>query len=358
MKAEVIRKFAIFGIETLHGIRSIRKVVNAPTYFPEAPRKSRMKRYAENINWLVFKHEANRFYNLYGFDIEGTQLDQNRYLSNIEHTYERNLLNMGDRVNQTIILRDKRHFEIYFSAFGIPTVNTMACLTKTKDGVEMTGLRSEGGGDAARISFPCFVKGYRGECADSAFIARTSNELLPPNAPYGVYLVQKILRQHEKMSLMGAASVNTCRIVTVHDGIKPKVFSAGLRCGTSQSGDVDNSAKGGIIVGIDEGGTLREFGYQKPSYGGLHKTHPDTGVNFLGFEIPFYEEAVDLALRAHSLLEDCPAIGWDVAITPNGPVLIEGNDNYEITLPQICNGGLREEWNSFVHAAKANNARI
>lgn len=30
-------------------------------------------------------------------------------------------------------------------------------------------------------------------------------------------------------------------------------------------------------------------------------------------------------------------IGWDIAITQDGPVIIEGNDNMDIDLPQACN---------------------
>ena len=41
------------------------------------------------------------------------------------------------------------------------------------------------------------------------------------------------------------------------------------------------------------------------------------------------------------------SIGWDVAITPDGPLFIEGNDNWEITLHQTENG-LKERWNEFI----------
>jgi hypothetical protein len=34
-------------------------------------------------------------------------------------------------------------------------------------------------------------------------------------------------------------------------------------------------------------------------------------------------------------------IGWDIAITPDGPVFIEGNDNPEISGLQTVNGGLK-----------------
>ena len=45
-----------------------------------------------------------------------------------------------------------------------------------------------------------------------------------------------------------------------------------------------------------------------------------------GNRLPFFDEAKELVLKAHSLL--CPnamAIGWDVIITDEGPFLLEAN---------------------------------
>ena len=44
----------------------------------------------------------------------------------------------------------------------------------------------------------------------------------------------------------------------------------------------------------------------------------------------------------HSILKDIHSIGWDIAIGKNGPIFIEGNDNWEINGPQICHGGLKK----------------
>lgn len=54
--------------------------------------------------------------------------------------------------------------------------------------------------------------------------------------------------------------------------------------------------------------------------------HPDSGALILGAAIPFWNEALELALRAHR--EAFPRfvfLGWDVAFTDAGPLLIETN---------------------------------
>ena len=43
------------------------------------------------------------------------------------------------------------------------------------------------------------------------------------------------------------------------------------------------------------------------------------------FGVPMFQNAVELCLKAAQVKPGLAYIGWDVAITPNGPVLIEGN---------------------------------
>jgi hypothetical protein len=65
----------------------------------------------------------------------------------------------------------------------------------------------------------------------------------------------------------------------------------------------------------------------RPDLGGTrYQEHPDTGIRFEGRTVPFYDDAVALCRRAHfALAPDLFVIGWDVAITPRGPVTLEAN---------------------------------
>ena len=56
-------------------------------------------------------------------------------------------------------------------------------------------------------------------------------------------------------------------------------------------------------------------------------SHPVTGVTFEGFRLTQFDEARALVLKAHNVegFRDYSMIGWDVAFTPDGPILIEGN---------------------------------
>ena len=107
---------------------------------------------------------------------------------------------------------------------------------------------------------------------------------------------------------------------------------------------VDNWAKGGVFVGIDmENGRLMDIGFLKPKYGTSVKEHPDTKIKFSGYQIPFYKEAEEMAARLHKYLYRCHSVGWDIAITENGPMFIEGNGWWEISLIQAVHGGLKKQ---------------
>jgi hypothetical protein len=54
-------------------------------------------------------------------------------------------------------------------------------------------------------------------------------------------------------------------------------------------------------------------------------THPDTGAAIAEAALPWWQEAAALALAAHAKLPAMACVGWDVALTPEGPVLIEAN---------------------------------
>jgi hypothetical protein len=62
--------------------------------------------------------------------------------------------------------------------------------------------------------------------------------------------------------------------------------------------------------------------------------HPDTGAVIEGRVLPFWQDTVDLGCRAHAVFAPRVVVGWDIAITQRGPVLIEGNGSPDVDLLQ------------------------
>jgi hypothetical protein len=68
---------------------------------------------------------------------------------------------------------------------------------------------------------------------------------------------------------------------------------------------------------------------------------PGTGRRFTGFQLPHWAEVRQLALRAAAAFPWTRTIGWDIAISDRGPVLLEGNDRWDPALIQLpASGGL------------------
>ena len=87
--------------------------------------------------------------------------------------------------------------------------------------------------------------------------------------------------------------------------------------------------------------------------------HPVTSVQISGFQLPFWKESLDLALRAHQAFSPLHTLGWDVGITEQGPILIEANSMYDIDLLQIAfDRGFRPDLDLIVAAATEKLPRL
>lgn len=80
--------------------------------------------------------------------------------------------------------------------------------------------------------------------------------------------------------------------------------------------------------------------------------HPDSHIPFAGYTIPYYEQAVDMVIRAHHLHKGLNGVGWDVAITENGPLMIEANPFFDFGIMQATTHGYRKLlWQSYLPQA-------
>lgn len=137
------------------------------------------------------------------------------------------------------------------------------------------------------------------------------------------WILEELIEQAPEMCKFNSSSVNSVRIPTFRtkDGIQ--IFGTFMRMGREGS-VVDNAGAGGIFVRIDETtGQIISDGYTEN--GEVYVQHPDSKVNFKGFQIPKWDDLRSLAIQCHKDLFEHKYIGWDFALTDNGWVLLEGN---------------------------------
>lgn len=151
-------------------------------------------------------------------------------------------------------------------------------------------------------------------------------------AAYPSGIVEEYIVQHPEMARLSANSVNTIRVVTVktqHDipNVKTNavnVLFTALRAGRDDS-CVDNLSSGGMSAIINSETGLVETNAVDLN-GEIFELHPNTGVKFVGFKIPYFEDIMPMLEEASKDISEA-FLGWDIAITENGPVIVEVNTN-------------------------------
>jgi len=129
--------------------------------------------------------------------------------------------------------------------------------------------------------------------------------------------------QHKKMNELCNSCINTIRITTVLKDNKVYPMYALLRIGLGES-NVDNVASGGIYTVLSEDGEIINPCWSDKTIK-TYKVHPTTDMNLIGFKIPMFKKAVALCKKAALVEKHIAYVGWDIAITPSGPVIVEGN---------------------------------
>lgn len=156
--------------------------------------------------------------------------------------------------------------------------------------------------------------------SDFASVAELYNYL---TADGSFDLIEECLAQHEGMSKIYSGCINTVRIVTLNINGKISIPCAFMRIGNG--GSVDNFFAGGMTTPVDlDEGVLRYDAENE--HGKAFSVHPLTNVDIHGFKIPMWEEAKALVMKAAEVMPQVGYVGWDVAITPGKPVLVEGNE--------------------------------
>ncbi|HOC06662.1 MAG TPA: sugar-transfer associated ATP-grasp domain-containing protein [Bacillota bacterium] len=156
------------------------------------------------------------------------------------------------------------------------------------------------------------------------------------------FIMEARIVNHPDIAKLNPSSVNTCRLVTFmnFEGEVSIILSV-IRIGVKGK-NTDNWHTGGLAAAIDPVTGILGEGLIRPDFpnGGWHSSHPDTGAAIKGVQVPHWDQIVDLVLKAARMTPFIRTIGWDVASTPDGPVIIEANFSWGPMMCQACNKGL------------------
>ncbi len=152
-----------------------------------------------------------------------------------------------------------------------------------------------------------------------------TNEIMQLKRNGETFLAEQIIENCAELKSINPTSLNTIRVVTCRDhGGELHIMAIVMRIGGPDA-VVDNYFGGGVAyhVDVNEGivdcpgrnSNLKEF-----------VRHPGSNALMIGFQIPRFKELLVWIREVADFRKDIRYAGWDVAITPEGFELIEGNN--------------------------------
>jgi hypothetical protein len=146
------------------------------------------------------------------------------------------------------------------------------------------------------------------------------------------FVIQERVRNHAAIThLSGSETLQTVRLttwMTPDNRIElPRAFFK-IAVGDNITDNYNFGAAGNLKANLDPTTGKLAKAIQASS-GGIGfselSIHPGTGKQISGFQIPDWPAVMALAEQAARIFLPLRTVGWDIAVTPEGPVLIEGN---------------------------------
>jgi hypothetical protein len=171
------------------------------------------------------------------------------------------------------------------------------------------------------------------------------------------YVFQPLIRPHPEVARMCGDRLPCVRIITAVTDAGARVIRACWKIPAARNMADNFWRPGNLLAQIDlqSGEVLRVC-----SGTGLDvrfcELHPDSGIGLRGFVIPDWEGMKQLALQGAQLMRHVPLIGWDIAPTENGPMIVEMNETPDFFLVQFADrrGILDNDFRAFMEFQEKN----
>ncbi|WP_421992454.1 sugar-transfer associated ATP-grasp domain-containing protein [Qipengyuania sp.] len=265
---------------------------------------------------------------------EASELDH--YIRRFEHIgIGRAIANQS--TDHSIFTTDKRAFYDHCAERQIPHPAVFA----TIDDGEIDVISLPNSGDAVLIK-PACGSGGRGV----QIPARKSPDFASSNSfvdwlgqlntiRSGQWIAQRHLVAHPDLSDLAINALPSVRVTTIlNESGEPEIVTTVLRFPKTAEMVIDNIGKGGLNAPVElETGRLgRCCAGMEP---GEYERHPESGAQIEGRLVPHWAKLKELALTTHANhFADHVMIGWDVAISAEGPLFLEANPRPSIIMAQ------------------------
>jgi hypothetical protein len=175
------------------------------------------------------------------------------------------------------------------------------------------------------------------------------------------YLFQERLSVHPDLAKVCGDKTATVRMLVIEQDGEPEILGTAWKIPAGDNVADNFWRPGNMLASVDaDTGTVVEA---IQGLGIKRKTvfaHPDSNEAIAGLKLPDWDKAKALVLSASRLLHDTWMIGWDVAFTPDGPVIVEANETPDLLLMQFVPGEgiLTPRFKAFLDWVDAKNDEI
>jgi hypothetical protein len=169
---------------------------------------------------------------------------------------------------------------------------------------------------------------------------------------YRTMIVEERLRLHPSMrGVSPSGALSTVRMVTALENGQVRVIAAILKicAGNNETDNFHQGLTGNLIANIDlKSGQLskaissanRDFPVMR-----TFDRHPDSQQLLEGFQLPDWTKLLSLVDAAHREFSEFWTLGWDMALSDRGPVIVEANPVWAVEFLQLASGrGLRPQF--------------
>lgn len=181
---------------------------------------------------------------------------------------------------------------------------------------------------------------YRAPDGTTLSLAQVRETLRVPGRKRALIVQQRLLN-HPALADLAGESLLVVRVMTCLDAHgRPRITDAMLRVLAKLEPGWQRRKDDEWVAAVDAGtGELGQLTGDMPETCTVwHDTHPVTGAAVRGRVLPHWPAVCALALTAHRGFCDRVVVGWDIAITPDGPQIVEGNPNPDVLLIQRVHG--------------------
>jgi len=298
-------------------------------------------------------------YYAYGLFHPDLTLEQKKEFVGVTGSWKINCrLNPADLTVSRVFVADKVMYTALLRQLGFSTTETQGVASKTRNFGNIPALRDPAALQdflTNRARFPLFGKPCegRGSVGSAMLTGIEDGQIVMGNGhradlagfcaevfadyPEG-FIFQTALTQHKALADVAGSAIGTMRVVTVRETDTPRVLYAVWKIPSPDAMSDNFWQSGSMIAQVDENGQVGACKVGTGLEARMIDTHPVSGARFDSVRVPEWEKVQQMASEAHALFPEFGIIGWDIAITPDGPAIIEANDNSYHALWQLPEG--------------------